>query len=142
MAGVKGAGNFTFTYNTNDLTDYVEQFQLQQTVAELENTNMGSTAQSFVPGLASYQASLDLTNWDSTLDGYLAPDVITPGTKRTAVIEYTDADGGTVTYTWTNEAFLTNYSIQASPSDLIKAPGASIRLNGAPNRSVTQGGGQ
>ena len=141
MAGVKGAGNFTFTYNTNDLTDYVEH----PVTANRSGTGKhehGSTAQSFVPGLASYQASLDLTNWDSTLDGYLAPDVITPGTKRTAVIEYTDADGGTVTYTWTNEAFLTNYSIQASPSDLIKAPGASIRLNGAPNRSVTQGGGQ
>jgi len=134
MSGVKGAGNVTVTYNDNAITDYLDSTQLAAVVAELESTNLGSTAQTYEPGLANWQANIDLTNWDSTLDGYLAVDAVTPA-KRTVVIVVTDSDSTDVTYTWTTNGFITGYSITASPNELIKAPGLVLRLSGAPGRT-------
>jgi len=136
MAGVKGAGNVTVTYNSNEITNYLSQVQLQGVISELEATHMGSTAEEYVPGLASWSATIDLIGWDSTVDGYLAPDIVSPGTKRTCAIAFTNG-GTTVTYTWTSEAFITSFSLQAAPSEIIGAAGIQLRLNGAPARATS-----
>lgn len=134
--GIKGAGNATFTYNSNALTAYVDQQQLNMVVAELEATTLNDSAEVYAPGLASFDATIEFKLWDATLDGYLQADLLTPGTKRTAAIAFTDSGGSTVTYTWTSNAFPVNYTITANPNELINA-GAGIRLSGAPGRAVS-----
>jgi hypothetical protein len=132
----KGAGNVTTTYNSHEITDYVNQAQIAAAIDSLESTDMGSAAKEYEPGLASWTASIDVVKWDATIDGYLAPDAVTPGTKKTFVHAVSDGTN-TVTYTWTSNAFPTGYSIQSAPGALINSPGVAIQLSGAPSRAVT-----
>lgn len=127
----KGAGNVTVTYNSNDITNYLNEVELNQAVAELEATHFGSTAQETDPGLSSFTVSFN-GDWDSTLDGYIGVDA-PAGTKRTVAVAFTDEGGTTVTYTWTNEGFVTGYNISASATGKIEHD-STLRCNGAPSR--------
>jgi hypothetical protein len=131
MTARKSAGNITVTYNSNNVTAYVNQAQLNSTAAELEATTLTSTGQQFDPGLSEW--SLDLTtDWEKAMDDIFGPDAITP-TKRTVVITVTGS-GGTVTYTWTTNGFVTGYNIGAQATGkLTSAP--KLRLSGIPTRS-------
>lgn len=129
---MKSAGNITVTFNSNNITAYLDQVELQATVDELETTNLASTAQESDPGLGKWTVSFASSKWDSTLDGYLAPSVTTP-TKRTCVIAIV---GGaqTVTYTWTTQAYITNYNIAATAKGAhTTAP--KLTLSGNPSRA-------
>jgi len=64
----------------------------------------------------------------------LAPDAVTPGTKRTAVVTYSNGSS-TVTYTWTSNAEVGNYQISAAPGGAITWT-ATLTLSGAPTRTV------
>jgi len=130
--GVKGPKNCTFTFNSVNLTAYVDQVDLNAAVAELETTNLDSTAQEFIPGLPSYDASIGVTKWDKVVDNVMGAAVTSP-TKSTAAIAFKDASGDTITYTWTNEAFVTGYNISAAATSKITS-GPKFRLSGAPSR--------
>lgn len=133
MAALKGAGNITVSYNSNDVTNYINNADLQMTVAELEATHLGSTGQEMDPGLPGF--TLGLTgDWAVASDGYFAPDILSP-TKRTVVIAYTDG-ASTVTYTWTSAGFLTGYNITGGATDKISTSPA-LRLSGKPTRAVS-----
>lgn len=136
MAGVKAAGNATVTYNSNNVTAYINDATLQMAIDELETTNLASTGKEFIPGMGDYTIDLPFAYWDSTLDGYLYADAITPGTLRTAAIAYTDSGGTTVTYTWTSKAFVTNYSIGGGATAVLGGS-AALRLVGAPSRATS-----
>lgn len=129
---VKGAGNSTFTYNSNALTAHMNQQDLQSTIQELEATNLASTAQESAPGLAKWTLSIG-GDWNATLDGFLAPDAMS-GTKRTGVATVSDGSS-TVTYTWTSQAWITNYQIQTQANDKITWT-ATLNLSGNPTRTV------
>ena len=130
--GVKGAKNVTFTYNAVNLTAYVDNVDLQMTIAELETTNLDSSGQDFIPGLPSFNADIKVTKWDKVVDDVFGVDAITP-TKRTAVMTFKDASGDTITYTWTSQAFVTGYNIGGAATGKIEA-GPKIRLSGVPTR--------
>lgn len=136
MAALKGAGNTVISYNSNALTNYTNSAQLANTIAELESTHLGSTAESADAGLVS--SALDIGgDWDSTLDGYLGPDSLT-GTKRTTVITFTDGTDD-VSWTWTASGdvggFVTNYQVQATATGKIVWT-AQLRLSGLGVRAV------
>lgn len=133
--GVKGPKNCTFTLNSVNLTAYVDQVDLNAAVAELETTNLDSSAQEFIPGLPSYDASIAVTKWDKVVDDVLGPLAITPALV-TAAIAFKDASGDTMTYTWTTTAFVTGYNISAAATGKITS-GPKVRLSGIPNRAVT-----
>ena len=133
--GVKGPKNCTFTLNSVNLTAYVDQVDLNAAVAELETTNLDSTAQTFIPGLPSYDASINVTRWDKVVDDVLGPLAITPALV-TAVIAFKDASGDTLTYTWTTTAFVTGYTITAAATGKISASG-TLRLSGVPVRAAS-----
>lgn len=133
--GVKGPKNCTFTLNAVNLTAYVEQVDLNMAVAELETTNLDSSAQEFIPGLPSYDASIGVTAWDKVVDDVLGPLAITPS-KVTAAIAFKDASGDTITYTWTSEAFVTGYGISAAATGKIGSS-PTVRLSGIPNRAAS-----
>lgn len=130
--GVKGPGNVSLTVNAVNLTAYVDETDLQMVVAELEETNLASTAQEFIPGLANYQADIKITKWDLVVDNVFGPLMLNPA-MVTAIIVFTDASGDTVTYTWTNNAFVTGYNIGGSASGKVTS-GPKLRLSGNPSR--------
>lgn len=136
MAAIKGAGNNVVTYNSNALTNYINTSQLNNVIAELESTHMGSTAESSDAGLVS--SDLDIGgDWGATIDGYLGPDSLT-GTKRTTVIQF--EDGATVvSWTWTASGdvggFITNYQVKSEATGKL-AWTAKLRLSGLGVRSV------
>ncbi len=132
--GVKGPKNCTFTLNSVNLTAYVDQVDLNMPVAELETTNLDSSAQEFIPGLPSYDASITITKWDKVVDDVLGPLAITPA-KVTAAIAFKDASGDTITYTWTN-AFVTGYNISGAATGKVTS-GPKVRLSGIPNRATS-----
>mgnify|MGYP001194455370 CR=1 FL=1 len=133
--GVKGAKNCTLTYNSVNLTSYVDQVDLQMAVAELETTNLASDAQEYIPGLPSYNADIKVTKWDRVIDDIFGPDTLNP-VKRTAAITYTDAAGDTVTYTWTLQAFVTGYNISGQATGKVDS-GPKVRLSGNPTRTTS-----
>lgn len=133
--GVKGPKNITITFNSVNLTPYADEQDLQFAVAELEETNLDSSAQEFIPGLANYQADVKITKWDLVVDNVFGPLMLNPA-MVTAVITAKDASGDTVTYTWTNNAFVTGYNIAgAAGGKVTSAP--KIRLSGNPVRAVS-----
>ena len=133
--GVKGPGNVSLTVNAVDLTAYADETDLQMAVAELEETNLASTAQEFIPGLANYQADIKITKWDKVVDDVFGPLMLSPA-MVTAAIAFDDASGDTVTYTWTNNAFVTGYNIGGSATGKVTS-GPKLRLSGNPNRATS-----
>lgn len=130
---VKGQGNTTVTYNSNALTNYCNQADLSATIEDLETTHFGSTGRQSIAGTSTWAISLG-GDFDSVVDGYLAPDAITTGTKRTAAIAFEDDAGVTVTYTWTSNAEIGEYSITSTPTGKIEWS-ATLRLSGNPSRT-------
>lgn len=127
---LKGAGNSTCTYNSTNISQYLNTNTLTNTIAELEATVLTSTAEETIAGLGSYELTLE-GDWSKAIDDVLGPDSLS-GTKRTVVLTY--GPGATdVTYTWTNQGFITNYEINATATDKIVLS-ATLRLNGAPLR--------
>lgn len=130
---VKSEGNVTVTYNSNALTAYCSSADVSATIDQLDATNLASTAKESITGFGEWSIALG-GQWDSVVDGYLAPDAVTPGTKRTAVIAYTDDGDTTVTYTWTSNAEIQDYSISSATGGLISWS-ATLMLSGAPSRA-------
>lgn len=132
MTATKGAGNSTVSFNATPLTNYVNSQDLQNTIAELDGTHLGSVEMEADAGLPSHSLQMS-GDWHPTLDGVLGPDSLT-GTKRTAVVTFT-AGGQTVTYTWTSQAFITSYNVTSSATGKLEWS-ATLRLSGAPTRGV------
>jgi hypothetical protein len=133
---VKGAGNITVTYNSNAITDYINTANIAASISELDTTDLGSTAMEYIPGLADWTCSVEVTKWDATVDGYLMPDIVSPGTLRTLVVTFND-DTSTVTYTWTSNAFITAGTLGGGPNEVIGLTGLTFRCVGAPSRAVS-----
>lgn len=131
---VKAETNATVTYNSNALTAYCNQADVAAAIDQLDVTDLASTAKESLTGFAEWTISLG-GFWDATIDGYLAPDAVTPGTKRTAVIAYND-DTTTVTYTWTSNAEIRNYNISAQVGSPLTWT-AELMLSGAPGRATS-----
>ena len=134
MAATRGAGNITVTYNATDITSYLSETELNQEIAELEATHLASTAMEQAPGLSSFSVSFN-GDWDATLDGLIGVDA-PAGTLRTVVVAITDASSDTVTYTWTDNGFVTGYNISASATGKITHD-STLRCNGAPVRATS-----
>lgn len=133
---IKSLGHIAVTYNGNNITAYLNDTQLKMAISELETTSLASTGAEYAPGFADYTADIPFAKWDATLDGYLYPDVVSPGNMRTCAIAFTDGDDTTVTYTWTNQAFITNYQIGGGAKAILGGSSA-LRLNGAPTRATS-----
>lgn len=132
MAAIKGAGNSNVTYNSNSLNNYVNSVDLANTIAELEATHLGSTGQESDPGLVKSTLQIG-GDWSAALDAILGPDSLT-GTKRTGVIAYDDG-ATTVSWTWTSQAFITNYNVKTTATGKLEWT-ATLNLSGLGVRSV------
>lgn len=133
MAPRKSLSNVVVTYNSVNITQYLKQTDLEATVERLETTNLASTGAESIADSTTWTLGFN-GMWDTALDTALAPDVITPGTKRTASIAITGSTQ-TVTYTWTTNAEIENYKISAAVGDFI-GHDTALALSGAPTRGV------
>lgn len=133
MAGYKAQGNVTVTYNSNALTNYVNQADVASTLAQIDVTTLGDSGKVNIVDAAEWSISI-AGPWHPTLDGYIAPDAVTPGTKRTAVIMYSNGSNS-VTYTWTSNAEIGNWSVTSAPGGAITWT-ATLTLSGAPTRTT------
>lgn len=133
MPATKAAGNITLSYNSNALAAYLNQASLEAVVAEIETTVLSSTAQEKIPGLGAWSVPVG-GPWDSTLDGYLGPDAISPPATMRTLVAVIGPSGSQVTYTWTSKAFISNYRIQTEPAGAITWSG-TLSVSGAPTRS-------
>lgn len=130
----KARGNVTCTFNGNALTNYMNQAELSDTIDQIETTHFGSTGAESITGDPEWSLSLS-GDWEPVLDGYLGPEAVTPGTRRTAVLGLVGASS-TVTYTWTSLAEIQNYSISAQVGGKITWS-ATLMLSGAPVRAAS-----
>lgn len=128
---IRGAGNVTVTYNSNNITAYINEFELSQTVAELERTSLASTVMEYDPSIAEYTLTLN-GDWAIALDNILGPDIVTPVARAVSIA--IEDGASTVTYAWTS-AFLTGFNISGSATDKI-THSPSLRLSGPPTRTV------
>ena len=126
----RARGNTTVTFNSVDITQYCDSAALAMTAERLDTTNLASTGKESIAGDTEYSIPLS-GNWSVALDTALAPEIITTGTKRTAIIAF---DGGaqTVTYTWTSLAEVQDYTVTAAVGDFHKWSG-TLSLSGAPS---------
>ena len=133
MAGYKSQGNTTVTYVTTEITDFVNQADMSSTLAQIDVTTLGDTGKVNIVDAAEWSINIG-GPWHPTLDALLAVDVITPGTKRNAVVTYSNGTS-TVTYTWTANAEGGSYSITPTAGGAITWS-ATLTLSGAPVRPV------
>lgn len=126
----KGRGNTAVTFNAVSITNYCNSAELAMTVDRLDTTHFGSTGAETIAGDSTYSISVG-GDWEVALDSALAPEAITTGTQRTAVIAFTGASQ-TVTYTWTSKAEIQDYTITSGAGDKITWSGTLV-LNGAPS---------
>lgn len=133
MAGTKSQGNVTVSYNSVSIAAYCNKADLQGTLNQLDVTTLGDTGKVQISDVTEWKIALG-GPWAPALDTAIAPDAVTPGTKRTAVIAFTNG-ASTVTYTWTSNAEVQDWQIQSSPDKAISWT-ATLVLSGAPTRTV------
>lgn len=126
----KALGNITITYDGDSLEEHLNQASLEAVIAEIDTTVLSSTAGEKIAGLGNWSVPVGGL-WSATLDGYLGPDAVSPpSTLKTLVVTI-----DTVTYTWTANAFLSNYRVSAdNPGGAITWSG-TLSVSGNPTRS-------
>lgn len=130
---VKSPGNITISYNSNALAPHLNQASIEGIVAEIETTDLASTAQEKIPGLGGWSVPVG-GFWSDTLDGYLAPDAISPPASLRTLVVVLGPSGAQVTLTFTSAAFISNYRVSAEPSGALTWSG-TLSVSGAPTRS-------
>lgn len=124
---IKSAGNVTVSYASNALAGYLNDASIEGIVKELVTTVLTDTGETKIPGLPSWNITVG-GPWASALDGFLAPDAISPA-LRTLVVVY-----GGVTLTWTSTAFIANYKVVGNPDNALMWTG-TLAVSGIPTRS-------
>lgn len=119
-----GAGNYTFTFDSLDTTSQCDKVDLEEIVAELEATFGDATATASEPGLKTYKITASGA-WSKALDAKLRA-----AGKKTAVLTV-GSGANLVTYTWTTQAFVTNYKRTLGAKDRIDWS-ATFNLSGLP----------
>lgn len=131
---VKAASNITVTYNSVAITDYIDDVGIEAVVKELITTVLSSTGETKIAGVPNWTLNIG-GPWAKALDDAVGPDAVTPpASMRTLVVVY-GASGAQITLTWTSNAFIGNYKVNASnPTELIKWTGV-LAVSGSPVRS-------
>lgn len=133
MAARKSRQNVTVTFNGTAITNYCRKADLDAAISQIDVTHLGSTATETIASDPTWKINLE-GHWDLALDTVIAPEAVTPGTKRTAVLTITGSTG-TVTYTWTSNAEIENYKVTSTVGEFIGWSG-TLSLSGAPSRTT------
>lgn len=129
----KSLGNCAVTYNSNAMAAKSNATTLDASTDALDDTNYSSAAAALIPGSTDWTLEQG-GNWDAALDGYIGPDALTPPATMRTLTAVFGAAGDQTTFTWTANAFISGYKIEAAPNSLITYT-VNYGLNGAPVRS-------
>lgn len=130
--------NLVLTYNSNNITSYLDTASLEATVEAIDTTTLASTAQEKTPGATSYSVPIG-GFWAKALDDILGADAVSPPTTLRTFAYQIGPVGNRVTYTWTGSAtvgaFISDYKVDASdPMGVIKWTG-TLTISGSPTRA-------
>jgi hypothetical protein len=131
---VKTQGNITVTYNSNALQSYLNTQSIEAIVNEIDTTTLASTGMEKIPGPSGWTVNIG-GFWAVALDNILGPDAVSPPSTLRTLAVVIGASGSTVTYTWTTNAFISNYSINASDPNGVWTWTATLAVSGVPTRS-------
>lgn len=130
---IKAMSNVTVTYNSTDITQYLNTQSLEAVVNEIDVTNLASTADEVIAGSAKWTVNVG-GFWAKALDDVLGPDAVSPpASMRNLVVVL--GTGSTATYTWTSAAFISNYKVEASDPKSMLGWSGTLAVSAAPVRS-------
>lgn len=128
MAFISGKDSF-FSVDGTDITSYVNQLSLSRDVNTLETTSFGSDQATYVVGVEGLSISGSAT-FDATADGVFAG--LFDGSS--VAFDYRP-DNTSSQPKYTGNAFVTNYSIDSSATDLVSIS-FSLIVTGAVTRGT------
>lgn len=132
------ASNFTVTYNSVNVTSYVNQADVEAVVAEIDGTNLASVAAESEPGSTDWRVRCS-GMLDKASDDVFGKDALSPPATMRNLVITVGPSGSVTTLTWTGStdegAFINNYTIQPTePTQLINWQ-AELGISGGPVRS-------
>lgn len=134
MAASKALGSITVTYNSNALTGKLNQASLEAIINAIDTTTLADSAGKQIPGMASWSVPVGGL-WDSTLDGYLGPDAVSPPSSLRTLVVVIGPSGSQSTYTWSSNSFISNYKFGADNVSGALVWTGTLAVSGAPTRS-------
>ena len=130
----KALGNVQITFNSNSLEEHMNQASVEAIVNAIDTTVLSSTAGEQIPGLTNWSVPIGGL-WSSTLDGYLGPDAVSPPSTLRTLVVVIGPSGSQATYTWTSNAFISNYRFGADNPGGALTWTATLAVSGPPVRS-------
>jgi hypothetical protein len=131
---VKALGNITVTYDSLNITQYLNTQSLNAVIAQIDTTNLASSGDEKIAGSGAWEVAVG-GMWAKALDDKLGADAVTPPSTLKTLVIVVGAAGSTVTYTWTTNAFVGGYTIDTTdPKGMIGWSG-TLAVSGAPSRT-------
>lgn len=130
----KALGNITVTYDSLNITQYLNTASIAAIIAQIDTTNLASSGDEKIAGSGAWEVSVG-GMWAKALDDKLGADAVSPPATLKTLVVVVGAGGAQVTYTWTTNAFVGNYTIDTTdPKGMIGWSG-TLAVSGAPGRA-------
>ena len=138
MAGLATRQNIVITFDTLDITQYLDDASLEMTVEQIDTTTLASTGLEISAGMPGFKVPVG-GPWRKALDDKLGAQASNPSSTLKTLVVQIGPVGERVTYTWTSSstvgAFVGNYTVDFSdPKGVIKWSG-ELAVSGAPTRA-------
>lgn len=131
---IKSLGNVTVTYISTDITQYLNTQSLEAVVNEIDVTNLASSADEKIAGSANWTINVG-GFWAKALDDVVGPDAVSPPSTMRDLVVTLGPVATRVTYTWTANAFISNYKVDASDPKSMLGWSGTLSVSGAPVRT-------
>lgn len=134
MQGIAVRQNVVITFDSLQISDYMDDGSLESTVETIETTTLNSTGVENTPGLPSFSVPMGGV-WRKALHDKLGAQSAAPSGLKTLVVQI-GPSGERATHTWTASttvgAFIGDYKLDFSdPKGIIKWSG-TLQVSGAP----------
>lgn len=138
MAGIATRQNVVITFDSLDITQYLDSASLDMTVEQIDTTTLASSGLEISPGMPGFKVPVG-GPWFKALDDKLGAQAASPSATLKTLVVQIGPVGNRVTYTWTSAsavgAFIGNYKVDFSdPKGVLKWDG-ELAVSGAPTRA-------
>jgi hypothetical protein len=134
MQGIAVRENVVITFDSLQISNYMNDASLETTVETIDTTTFASTGAENSPGMPSFQVPVGGI-WRKALNDKLGAQSADPDGLKTLVIQV-GPSGERVTYTWTASstvgAFIGDYKVDFSEVKGIIKWSGTLQVSGAP----------
>ena len=135
MQGIAVRQNVVITFDSLQISDYMDDGSLETTVETIETTTLGSSGVENSPGMPGFKVPVGGI-YRKALNDKLGVQSASPPTSLKTLVVQIGPSGERVTYTWTASttvgAFIGDYTIDFSdPKGVLKWKG-TLEISGAP----------